>query len=312
MDTQSLRNIALVGQGSVGKTTLADALVFECGQVTRLGKVGDNTSVFDHLPEEHERAISMGLTLGYGEYRKHRLTFVDTPGYADFYGEPCAALHVCDAAALVVCAYMGVEVQTERLWRTIQEAGKPCLAVINKMDAERADFDAVLGQLQEDLGIRTAPLFVPVGAQQDFRGVVDVVHEKAYLHADGKLTESEVPGELTEQVAEYRDALIEAAAEGDDDLLEKYLEEEEPLTVFSRRRPPARASLLSACRPSSKSRLIGCCRRWSIHFLRQRRASRRLKAPSLGAKTRSCASARLKSPSPRSSSRPSPTRTWAG
>lgn len=223
---QAIRNIALVGHGSVGKTSLADALVYACGRVSRLGKVTDKTSLFDYLPEEQERGITINAAQGWGEYRKHRLTFIDTPGYADFFGEAVAALHVCDSAALVVCAFMGVEVQTERLYQRIHETQQPCLVVINKLDAERAEFERVLQQLRDQLGMRTAPLFVPLGEQQDFRGVVDVIDEQAYVYEAGKGTTQPVPGDLAERVASYREALIEAAAEGEDELLEKYLEEE--------------------------------------------------------------------------------------
>ncbi|OIO95674.1 MAG: elongation factor G [Armatimonadetes bacterium CG_4_10_14_3_um_filter_66_18] len=230
LDIQQLRNIAIVGHGSVGKTTLADALVHQCGQTSRLGKAAEGTSLFDYLEEERSRGISISAAVGDGEHQGHRLTFVDTPGYADFFGEVCAALRVCDAAALVVCSYMGVEVQTERIWRRLQESGNACVVVLNKVDAERADFPAVVHQLSERLGMRAVPILAALDQGPEFRHVLDVVAERVFSYEGGASTEGAVPAEAAEELASYREALCEAAAEGADDLLEKYLEEE-ALTV---------------------------------------------------------------------------------
>ncbi len=225
LDIGKIRNIGFVGHGGVGKTSLVEAILFAAGTTTRLGRVDDGTTTTDFDPDEIKRKISLNTAVAYCDYQGHRLNLVDTPGYGDFVADARAGLRVSSAAVVVVDAVAGAQVQTEKVWRFANDYALPRVVVINRLDRERADFFRALDSLQKRLKGRLAPFQVPVGSETGFTGVVDLIAMKALLTADGKLKETEIPGEVMETAKEYREKLAEAVAETDDDLLAKYLEE---------------------------------------------------------------------------------------
>ena len=224
-DITKIRNIGVVGHGGVGKTTLVEAILFAAGALTRLGRVDDGTTTTDFDPDEIKRKISLSTAVAYCDYKGHRLTMVDTPGYGDFVADARAGLRVVSAAVVVVDAVAGVQVQTEKVWKIANEYALPRVIVLNRMDRERADFFRSLESLQRRLKGRLCPLQVPIGSEADFKGVVDLVTMKALLLADGKVKEADIPGDVLDTAKAWREKLAEAAAETDDDLLAKYLEE---------------------------------------------------------------------------------------
>jgi elongation factor G len=224
-DITKIRNIGLVGHGGVGKTSLVEAMLYTAGAVTRLGKVDDGTTTTDFDPDEIKRKISLNTAVAFCDYKGHRLNLVDTPGYGDFVADARAGLRVVAAAVVVVDAVAGVQVQTEKVWKFANEQALPRIVVINRMDRERADFFRTLESLQKRLKGRLCPLQVPIGAESEFRGLVDLVTMKALLTTDGKVKEVEIPGDLMDLAKSYREKVVEAAAETDDELLTKYLEE---------------------------------------------------------------------------------------
>ena len=225
IEITKIRNVGFVGHGGVGKTSLVEAMLFASGAVSRLGRVDDGTTTTDFDPDEIKRKISLNTSVAYCDWQGHRLNLVDMPGYGDFIWDARAGLRVVEAAIVVVDAVAGVQVQTEKIWKFATEYNLPRLVVLNRMDRERADFWRTLESLGKRLKGRLTPLQLPVGAEGAFRGVVDLVRLKAILSADGKPQEAEIPGDLVAQAKEYREKLVEAAAETDDDLLAKYLEE---------------------------------------------------------------------------------------
>ncbi|MBI4785973.1 MAG: elongation factor G [Chloroflexi bacterium] len=222
---EKIRNIVLVGHSSSGKTSLAEALLFSTGAVTRLGKVDDSTSVSDFDPEEQRRKISINTSLIPCEWNGYKINLLDTPGYIDFVGEVKSALRVADCAIVVVDAVSGVEVGTELVWQYAEELKLPRVILINKLDRENSDFDRVLAQLRERFGKGVVSLQIPIGKEANFKGEVNVVNRKAFLGHDSG--ESAVPGDLTARLEEERAKLMEVAAESDDKLIEKYLGGEE-------------------------------------------------------------------------------------
>jgi elongation factor G len=223
--TEDIRNVALVGHGSTGKTSLAEAMLFSSGAVGRLGRVDEGTTVSDFDPDENKRKISINLSLLPCEWKGKKLNIIDTPGYADFVGEMKTGLRAADAAIVVVCAASGVEVGTEHSWAFADERSLPRMVVVNRMDRENADFFQTLSRLQSFFGKRCAPLQLPIGAQSSFEGVVDLLTLKSFRGE--KESEGAVPDSLSDQVARYREQLVEAIAEADDELINKYLEGEE-------------------------------------------------------------------------------------
>jgi elongation factor G len=223
--SEQIRNVVLLGHGSTGKTSLSEALLFTSGAVNRLGDVDEGTTVGDYDPDEVKRKISINLSLLPCEWKGCKINVVDTPGYADFVGEVKAGLRAADLAVIVVCAASGVEVGTEQAWGYVQDRGCPAIIFVNRMDRENADFFQALGQLQGLLGKNCVPLQIPIGAQQSFEGVVDLIEMKA--HTGEKGAEGEVPADLADTAAGHREKLVEAIAETDDDLINKYLEGEE-------------------------------------------------------------------------------------
>ncbi len=225
IEISRIRNIAFVGHGGVGKTSLVDAILFRTGMTSRLGRVDDGTATTDFDPEEVKRKISINTAVAFCDYRDHRFNLVDVPGYGDFIAEARAGLRVVEGAVIVVDAVAGVEVQTEKVSKFAQEYALPRLCFVNRMDRERADFGRALESIQRRLKGRFVPLQVPVGQEAAFRGVVDLVKMKAVLVSDGKAQETSIPDELAEAAREQREKLVEAVAETDDELLARYLEE---------------------------------------------------------------------------------------
>jgi elongation factor G len=217
---EKIRNVALVGHGGAGKTTLAEALLYRAGTVSRLGRVEDGNTVTDFDPEEHERGHSVSLALAPIEWNGYKINIIDTPGYADFVADVYGALHVADLAVFVVSAVDGVEVGTERAWRIAEDLGVPRMVFINKLDKEEASFDRTLEALQERFGAGVAPIELPIGENEAFRGVADLFTNKAYVYDSGSAQETEIPAELEEREHEVHDALVEGIVVADDDLLE--------------------------------------------------------------------------------------------
>src|SRR5881396_2803028 len=217
-----VRNVGVVGHGGVGKTSLVEALLFTAGAVTRLGKVDDGSTTTDFDPDEIKRKISINTAVAYCDWKGHRITFVDTPGYGDFIADARAGLRVVEAAVVVVDAVAGVQVQTEKVWKFATEFNLPRVVVVNRLDRERSDFFRTFESLGRRLKGRLVALHIPLGEESGFRGFVDLVKMKAVTVAGGKPVEGEIPAD---QADEHREKLVEAAAETDDDLLSKYLDE---------------------------------------------------------------------------------------
>jgi elongation factor G len=226
---EALRNVALAGHGGAGKTSLTEALLFDSGGIDRPGRPDDGTATTDFDPDETRRHMSINAALAPCEWREHKINVLDTPGYADFVGEVEGALRVADALVLVIAGPAGVEVGTETAWGLAEERKLPRLVFINKMDRENADFGRALTSLRDVFGKAVVPIQAPIGAEDRFEGVVDVVHSKAYTGSGREAREAPVPADLEATVQEYRDQLMELAAESDDELITKYLDGE-PLT----------------------------------------------------------------------------------
>jgi elongation factor G len=228
-ESSRIRNIAVIGHGSAGKTSLAEAMLFNAGHINRLGKVDDGTATTDYFPEEIKRKISVSTSLAPCEWKDCKINIMDTPGYADFFSEVKGALRVADSVLLVLCAVSGVEVQTEIGWRETEKTNLPKIALINKMDRENANFDRVLQQMKDVFKKNIVPIQLPIGSVENFSGIVDILKMKAYKYASssGEYQEEEIPDEMKAAAESAREELIEAAAEGDDELLMKYLDGEE-------------------------------------------------------------------------------------
>ncbi len=226
--SEAIRNIALVSHGGAGKTSLAEALLFTSGAINRLGNIEAGTTTTDYDPDEIKRQVTINVGLAPLEWDGGKVNLLDTPGYFDFIGDLLGALRVADSAAVVVCAVSGVEVGTEKVWQYTEDFNLPRLILINKLDRENADFTGTLEQLQKHFGINVVPMQLPIGKEDDFTGVVDLIEEKALLFSgDGKnIDKKEIPEELRDQAGALREKLIEAAAETEDELLLKYLEGE--------------------------------------------------------------------------------------
>jgi elongation factor G len=222
---ESIRNLVLLSHSGAGKTSLAESILFTAGVISRLGRVEDGTTTSDYDPDEVKRQISLNLTMLPIEWGGTKLNLIDTPGYADFVGEVKAAMRVSEGAIIVICAASGVEVGSEQVWSYCGQANLPRLILVNKMDRENADFYRTVKEIQSKLSPRCLPLQLPIGAQADFQGIVDLLTMKGYSGSPAQ--EEEIPSSLQEQAASFREKLVEAAAETDDALIEKYLSGEE-------------------------------------------------------------------------------------
>lgn len=229
-DSAGIRNIAVVGHGGSGKTSLVDALCFAAGTGKRHGTVRDGTALTDHLPEEIDRGYSISLGCAYAEWNESKINFIDTPGSLDFIGEAIAGLGAADGALCVIGAASGVEVGTERVFRAAMAKQDPVLFVVSMMDKEHADFDRIFVQIKDRLTSKVIPVEIPCGQGSDFRGVINLFTQRAYMYtpgAKGEYVEADIPAECQEQFTRYRQELIEAISATDDTLLERYLDGQE-------------------------------------------------------------------------------------
>jgi len=226
-ETAKIRNVALVAHGGAGKTTLTEALLFCAGATTRLGRVEDGTTTTDFDEDEIRRKISISAAMAWCEWKGRKVNLVDTPGFAAFLTDAKNALRVVDGAVVVVGAPDGVKVQTEKVWSIAAAQDLPRVIYLSKMDRERADFARALEDVQKNLSPKAVPVQVPIGQEAGFTGVVDLVRMRAFTFAtdgSGKATEGSVPDAVKALAEKQRAALVEAVAEADDRLLEKYLE----------------------------------------------------------------------------------------
>ncbi len=222
---ENIRNLVLLSHCGAGKTSLSEAIMLAAGAVKRLGKVDDGTTTSDYDPDEVKRQISLNLAMLPCEWKGAKVNLIDTPGYSDFAGEVKAAIQVSEGAVIVICAASGVEVGSEQVWAYSEEASLPRLVLVNKMDRENADFYRAVKELQSKLSPRCVPVQLPIGAQSDFQGIVDLLTMKSYSGSPVK--EAEIPSSLQAQADSFREKLVEAVAEIDDALIEKYLSGEE-------------------------------------------------------------------------------------
>jgi elongation factor G len=227
--TIQIRNLALIGHGGCGKTSLAEALLFGAGATSRLGKVDDGSSVLDYEPEEIKRKITISTAFHHYQWKKHTVYLADTPGDDNFLADTRATLHVADGAVVVVDAVDGVKVGTEKVWQTANRYHLPRLVYINKMDRERADFHQALKEVREVLEVQAVPIQLPIGKEAGFKGVVDLISQKAWIAppGGGKPEAGPIPADLQDEVEALRGDLLNFAAESDDALIEKFLEEGE-------------------------------------------------------------------------------------
>ncbi len=226
-DAANIRNVALVGHSGSGKTQLASAVLFDAGAINRFGKVDDGTTVTDFDEEEIARKHTLSSSLAYAEWNKTKINIIDTPGMANFLADARAGLRVADAAIVVVDAVSGVQVQTEKTWQAAEELGLPRLVVVNRLDRERASLERTLQSIHGALSRTVIPIQLPIGEERSFRGVVDLVGQKAYVYqpdGSGKVAESAIPADMADAAAAAREALIEMVAEADEALMEKFFE----------------------------------------------------------------------------------------
>jgi len=224
-EPEKIRNVVFLSHSGAGKTSLAEALLFSSGAINRLGSVTDGTTTSDYDPGEIKRQISVNLSLLPCQWKDCKINIIDTPGYPDFVAEVKAGLAVSEGAVILVCAVSGVEVGTEQVWGYASEAKLPCLIFVNKMDRDNANFFNALKDIQTKLGKKCLPIQLPIGSQKDFQGVVDLVTKKAY--SGTPLKETELSAAIAGDVDSYREKLIEAVVEVDDELITKYLDGEE-------------------------------------------------------------------------------------
>ena len=219
-----LRNVILVGHQASGKTTLAEAILFNAGVNSRAGRVEDGNTTMDSSPEEISKVISIDAGVAFCEIAKTKVNILDTPGYEDFVGQVLSCLPVVEGGVIVMSAESGVEAGTVKTWSYLDRYRLPRVVCINKMDKEHADFDKCLDEAQSQLGAKVAPFQIPIGQGESFKGVVDVLKGKAYVYSgDGKFAETDVPADLKGKVDEALQRLVDFAAEADDSLLEKFL-----------------------------------------------------------------------------------------
>ncbi|WP_338825592.1 Elongation factor G [Moorella humiferrea] len=226
--SSSIRNVGIVAHGGAGKTSLTEALLYNAGATKRLGRVDDGNTVTDYHPEEIKRKVTINTALAFAEWQDNKINILDTPGYSDFFGDVVSALRVVDSVIVVVSAVAGVEVQTEVVWEEAETRRLPRLAYVNKMDRENANFQKAVETMRERFKGHIVPVQLPIGAAETFSGVIDILEQKAYTYdGNGNEKVGPVPDEYKDEVASLRETIVEAAAEGDDELLMKYLDGEE-------------------------------------------------------------------------------------
>jgi elongation factor G len=234
VETTNIRNIGTFGHGGEGKTSLVEAMLFDTGENTRIGRVDDGSSLMDFEPEEINRKISISASLSHFEWNKHQFHIIDTPGYANFIAEAKASMRVVDGVIIVVSGNSGVKVQTETVWGYANEFQVPRILYVSKMDTERANFLKVVEDVKKTFPSQPAvPVQLPIGGEGNFKGVVDLIQRKAYFYREdgsGQFELKDIPPDMKEEVERLREKLVEAAVEMDDQLMEKYLESGEVST----------------------------------------------------------------------------------
>ncbi|AHC15469.1 Translation elongation factor G-related protein [Salinispira pacifica] len=225
--TEDIRNIAVAGHGGTGKTTFVENLLFDGGAIDKPETAESGKSVSDFTDEEISHNMSIHTSLSHIFWKDHKINILDTPGSADFVGEVVAAFRTAESAVIMVDAESGVQIETIKLWRRLEARDEPRIVFINKMDKDRADFNRSIEDLEQKFGKQFVPVTIPIGSGSDYKGIIDLIHMKAYLSpGSGKKSKpSDIPAELKEMAQEYHEKMVEAAALGDDDLTEKYLEE---------------------------------------------------------------------------------------
>jgi len=225
--TEKLRNVVFIGHGGSGKTSLAEALLYNAGVTKRFGSVDEGNAAMDFEPEELKRRSSISTAFHQFNWNKHPVNIIDTPGDQNFFSDTRLCMQAADGAVVVIDAIDGVKVQTEQAWDFADEFGLPRVIFINKIDRERADFQKAFTDAMDIFSPKPIMLQLPIGQEADFKGVVDLLDMKAYIYKDGKALKGEIPADLQDQAESEREALIENIAEADDALVEKYLEGEE-------------------------------------------------------------------------------------
>ncbi|HBA88031.1 MAG TPA: elongation factor G, partial [Geobacter sp.] len=226
-ETAKLRNLGIVAHGGAGKTSLAEAILFDTGMIDRLGRVDDGSSTMDFEPEEIKRRISITSSLDHCEWKGHSIHIVDTPGYGNFIADTRACMRTLDCAVVILSAISGVKVQTEEVWDWANEFEIPRIAFVSKMDRERASFFRAIDDMEKSLGARGVAVQIPLGAEEKFEGVIDLVRMKAYRYQkdmSGKFSEEEIPAEYLDEAKRLRELMVETVAEAYDALTEKFLE----------------------------------------------------------------------------------------
>ncbi|MBW1912379.1 MAG: elongation factor G [Deltaproteobacteria bacterium] len=227
---EQIRNVALLAHVGSGKTSVAEAILFNGKSTKRLGKVDDGTSNMDFEPEEIKRKITISSSFHHCDWKKHYINLIDTPGDDNFLSDAKFALQAADGVVIVVDATAGVKIGTEKVWGFADGLDLPRIIFINKLDRERADFSGVVEDISNNFGAKATPLFLPIGAEDNFQGLVDLIKMKAYIYSkdgSGKFEDSGIPDDMADDVNEWREKMIENVVEANDELMEKYLEGEE-------------------------------------------------------------------------------------
>jgi elongation factor G len=223
-----VRNVAIIGPHGVGKTTLAEALLYISGTTNNLGSVDNGSSTLDYLEEEKQRRMSTNSHVSFLEHDGHLINLIDTPGYSNFLFDAEIAIHVCDAAILVVDGVEDSKDQIDRFWSMASTTNMPRIVFMNNIDKENANFEAAISRLEEHLNIKTVPITIPLGQGEDFNGVINLFEMKAFIYKGGNQFEiQEIPEDMLETANNYKEKVLETIAEQDDDILVKYLNGEE-------------------------------------------------------------------------------------
>ena len=222
--SEKIRNVVIAGHQGTGKTSVAECMIYNTGSLSRLGKVDEGNSVSDYLPEEVKKKISISTTLLTFEHKDTKINLLDTPGFMDFYGEVKGSLRIADSILMVVDAVSGTQVSTELIWEEADKRNTARFVLVNRMDRENADYDKAFNSLKDTLTMDIVPVTIPIGAGESFSGIVDLIEMKAYTYENGKAKAIDIPANMEDEVESYREMLIESAAAGDDDIMEKYLD----------------------------------------------------------------------------------------
>ncbi|MBN1105079.1 MAG: elongation factor G [Deltaproteobacteria bacterium] len=228
--SEQIRNVAFIAHVGSGKTSVAEAMLFTAKSTTRLGSVDDDTSNLDFEPEEIKRKITITTAIHHANWKKHVINLIDTPGDDNFLSDARSALQAADGVVVVIDATAGVKVGTHKVWGFANERSLPRIIFVNKMDRERADFFGVVSEISKAFDVKATPVFLPIGAEDSFQGIIDLIRQKAFIYArdgSGKFEESPIPADMEDAVSEWREKMIENIVEANDQVMEKYLEGEE-------------------------------------------------------------------------------------